>query len=185
MNFRTLPLVATWLLGASGCIITVDRDEAPPPQTTTYAPQPAAPATPMVVVLDADKTMNVVGGDGVGVFVEYKTGGKWQISWTCDTNRTDQLCGFDFQVRASQITNAAVDGIFAVENKDTLVHRVVTSTQVGRMTFEVPEGEPITVRSTIDGENNDDGRYFFFVQDGNVNGGFNGRLSNPLTFKPR
>jgi hypothetical protein len=183
MSMR-IPLFLGWLLTASGCVIAVDRDDRGP-APTVYEPTPVTPTSPVVVVIDADKTMDIRGGDGVGIFVEYKSGGLWQISWTCDTNRTGQSCNFTHSVRATKIQNPVIEGESFEGSDTTLTHQTVTTSGIGRLTFQSVPGEAITLQSTVGGEANSDGRFFFFVQDGNVNGGFNGRLSNPLTFRPR
>src|SRR5579883_97816 len=64
---------------------------------------------PMLVDVDPNQTMNATPGDGVGVFVQYKTGGHWYVWWTCDTNKSGQPCAFDNTVTVSKgtITNVA------------------------------------------------------------------------------
>src|SRR4051812_10475646 len=102
---------------ASGCIYD---DEAPrqlSPDSTPYtpstpdrsasgtadsvgAPTGVSPST-MLVEVDADQTMNAVGGEGVGVFVEYRRGGHWHIWWTCDTKQSAQICDFSVSAAAA------------------------------------------------------------------------------------
>lgn len=48
--------------------------------------------------------------------------------------------------------------------------------------FDTKAGQSITVKATVAGIEN--ASLFFFVQDGKVNGGYAGALSNPLTFRP-
>jgi hypothetical protein len=182
-----IAMLIGWLVTTSGCVIAVDRDDRGPNPSPSYvSPAPVtAPTSPIVVLIDADKTMNIRGGDGVGIFVEYKSEGTWQISWTCDTNRSGQSCNFTHKVQAAKIQDPVIDGE-AFQGSDTsLSHQANTTSGIGKITFKSTPGASITVQSSVGGEANADGRYFFFVQDGNVNGGFNGRLSNPLTFQPR
>src|SRR5690242_1712082 len=97
---------------AVGCVYDNDppRDLAPgqvgaggPPGSTS----PPGPTGPMLVDVDTDQTMNAVGGDGVGVFVEYAKGGHWHVWWTCDTNKTQESCDFavTMTVAAGKIAN--------------------------------------------------------------------------------
>jgi hypothetical protein len=181
-----IALLIAALATANGCVIAVDRDDHGPTPSPAYTtPTPVAPASPVVVLIDTDKTMNVTGGDGVGIFVEYKSEGVWQISWTCDTNRTGQSCNFTHSVQAAKIQDPLIEGQAFPGSDTSLTHQANTTTSIGKISFKSTPGASITVQSTVGGEANADGRYFFFVQNGNVNGGFNGRLSNPLTFQPR
>jgi len=61
--------------------------------------------------------------------------------------------------------------------------RVTTSTQVHGITFKTNPGTVITLEATVGGLKEGPGpnqSFFFFVQDGKINGGFTGRLTNPL-----
>ena len=49
-------------------------------------------------------------------------------------------------------------------------------------TFVTDPGARITIDGTVSGLHSGD--YFFWVQDGKVNGGYGGHLSNPLSFDP-
>jgi hypothetical protein len=185
-TFGKLATGAFALTNVAGCVVTL-RDDDPPSQTSYYAPTPTAPrpTTPVVVLLDTDKTMNATGGDGVGVFVEYKAGGKWQISWTCDTRLTGDSCSFTHTITGTTFTNPVFEGQ-SFEGSDTrLVSRTTVTQGVSKLTFSAPENAAITIQTTLAGDTSSDGRYFFFVQDGKVNGGFAGVLSNPLTFQPK
>jgi hypothetical protein len=171
---------------ASGCVIDT-RDDSPPP-TVRYVDPPApvqVAVSPIIVVVDADKTMDAKGGEGVGVFVEYKSGGKWQISWTCDSRLTGQSCAFTHTIQGSQISNLLVDDVKSAATQSEVRYASTLGDSVGRISFDAAPGASITVKTLLEGDTSQDGRYFFFVQDGKVNGGFAGRLTNPLTFQPK
>jgi hypothetical protein len=144
---------------------------------------------PMLVVVDADRTMNASPGQGVGVFTEYKTGGHWHIWWTCDTSKTSQSCAFDVvaTVSTGAISNVASapaqGGAYAVQTQPQEAEaQIVTTSGVNGMTFDAPAGATITLDAQMDGQR--DGAFLFFVQDGAINGGYTGNLTDPLMLEP-
>jgi hypothetical protein len=205
MNHRVFSgLLACCIL--TGCVI--ENDPAPSRSTggTPVAPAPGASAgsgsggststgsggtgssgtggstvSPMLVDVDTDQTMSATPGDGVGVFIEYKTGGGWHVWWTCDTNTSNQTCNFNVKVSAtSPITNLATQGTAQVstQNPAVLSFQTVTGASIDGVTFSTNPGDVITLDATVDGAPN--GSFVFFVQDGKVNGGYTGKLTNPL-----
>jgi hypothetical protein len=138
----------------------------------------------MLVEIDADKTMDAVAGDGVGLFIEYGKGGHWHLSWTCDTSRTRQSC--DFSISAStasgNITNVDASeltgGFHTSPTSSRLDMTSTTTTEKHGIRFDTSPGAVITVDAAVGGIK--DGAFLFFVQDGKVNGGFTGKLTNPL-----
>ena len=152
-----------------------------------------ASAQPMLVDVDPNQTMNAAPGEGVGVFVEYKTGGHWNVWWTCDTNKTGLNCAFDNIVTVSTgtITNVAGQQLEAsdsvTQDSPQKVEAVTnTTTGVDGITFDTPfssgQTPVITVQSQMGGLYS--GQYFFFVQDGEIDGNYQGMLTDPLMLEP-
>lgn len=141
----------------------------------------------MLVEVDADQTMDAVGGEGVGVFVEYARGGHWHVWWTCDTTRTNQSCEFSVGAAAASGTVTNVDateleGGYVASSSDSRVEAGSTiTTQVHGIRFDTAPGAVITVDATVGGLK--DGAFLFFIQGGKVNGGYAGKLTNPLQFQ--
>jgi hypothetical protein len=179
----TLMLACTVETRSSGTIVPVSE----PPNAS---PAAAGSNEAMLVDVDTNRTMVAQPGDGVGVFTEYAAGGHWHIFWTCDTNRTRFDCGFNIAISTSSpITDAAgesldVNDALSVAKVSTGQLGVVaqTSTQVKGITFDTMPGTSVTLDAQLDGER--DGRILFFVQDGQVNGGYSGPLADPITFEP-
>jgi hypothetical protein len=150
---------------------------------TAPAPSSASPS-PMLVEVDTDQTMTADPGQGVGVFVEYGAGGKWHVWWTCDTAKTNQACDFSVSISAKSgnITNADASemqgGLMTTPTPSSLEASVRTSSQVHGVKFDTSAGAVITLKASLGGLI--DGSFLFFVQDGKVNGGYTGKLSNPL-----
>lgn len=153
------------------------------PGTGKVGPDAGAVA-PMLVAIDTGEVMTAVPGQGVGVFTEYKKGGTWHIWWTCDTAKTNQTCDFAVSVTAG---SGAITGVDASELEGgfssspapwLLETRVTTSSQIHGIRFSTEPGATITLDASVDGMK--DGSFLFFVQDGKVNGGYTGTLTNPL-----
>jgi len=179
-----------WL---TACVVEHDRSNgymtgasaAPAPSGGTGG---SAAPQPVLVTVDTGKTMNADPGDGVGVFVEYAAGGHWSVWWTCDTVKTGQSCVFDVhaEARSGALTNAQgyqlLDGDTAsAPSSQEVVAHTTTTTAVTGIAFDSDPGAIVTLNATIGGVA--DPAYFFFVQDGQVNGGFQGKLTNPLMFQ--
>lgn len=150
------------------------------PQPTATTPVVVDPVT---VVIDTDQTMTAVGGDGVGVFVEYKKGGHWAVWWTCDTTRSNLGCTFSITGTAPGfVRNLSGDTDARVQDGGLWIASTVT-TEVHEIAFDTNPGEKLTLNAKVSGIDPTTS-LFFFVQDGKINGGFTGKLTNPLIFQP-
>lgn len=140
--------------------------------------------TPLLAVIDTDQVMTADPGQGVGVFIEYAKGGKWRIWWTCDTQQTNQDCQYVVSATVSSGTIENVDagqlpgGSTTTPTTSRVEARSTTTNQVHGITFQTNPGAVITVEASVGGIK--DGKFLFFVQGGKVNGGFSGRITNPL-----
>jgi hypothetical protein len=188
MKRIALLFVPVAFLGA--CVVEVDHRHSGPGTTPTTTPTNPAPQTPLLVTVDTDKVMNATAGDGVGVFIEYKAGGTWHVWWTCDTNKSGKPCAFDVKAIASTgtITNLKPDALLATDQStqlsDTSIEvKANTSTAAAGVFFNTDAGARITIDATI-GDVPKAGDYLFFVQDGQVNGGYKGVVTNPLQLEP-
>lgn len=156
----------------------------------TPAPDPSGVSTsPILAVLDTDQVMNADPGQGVGVFSEYFGGGKWHVWWTCDTAKSQQACDVVLSATAasgtiSNLDSTAIDnGSAVISNGSRIDAQTTTTTQVHGIRFNTNPGAVITLEAAVGGLREGPGpnrSFFFFVQDGKINGGFTGRLSNPL-----
>jgi hypothetical protein len=147
---------------------------------------------PLLVVVDTGQTLTASPGEGVGVFTEYQAGGHWRIWWTCDTAVTNLLCAFRIDVTpgagmagsfASIDLPASTDSATLISPSSSSI--TVTSTTrsgIDSVTFDTAPGASITLDAQINGTEN--GQLLFFVQDGKVNGGYQGTISDPLMLEP-
>lgn len=140
----------------------------------------------LVVDIDPNATLVQTPGNGIGVYVEYETGGHWNVTWTCDTNLTGLSCPYiiDASVAQGTITSPVPQGFGA---GDSLTQpgpqdiEAITTTMGGvdQVTFDTDPGTTLQINVRLNAPVS-----FFFVQDGKVNGGYKGSLTNPLIFQP-
>jgi hypothetical protein len=169
---------------------------------------------PMLVRVQTGKTVSASPGNGVGVFVEYAAGGQWNVSWTCDTKVTGDTCAYDINLsvargKISKLTGilgytltSGNDGGFENASEDAtedatedapggpvdaapassfdLSSSVTTNTQ--GVTFQTNPGTTVEISARLGGAG--DGKLFFFVDDGKINDGYKGTLTDPLEFQP-
>ena len=111
------------------------------------------------VEIEADQFIDVSSGDGVGVFVEYATGGDWELFTTCDTEVSELPCEFDLFV--SVPFGSTIWGVDGLElERDDWLHRVESgvlnlgfTTELGfdRVQFRTSPGETIRLDVWLDG----------------------------------
>ena len=196
-NFLLLASMTALAASLTACSDDFDRhyysydDYSSGSSSGTTTPSPATSASPdggvapLLVVVDTNQTMNAVGGDGVGVFVEYAAGGHWHVWWTCDTNQTQAQCNFVVGITAASGAITKLDasqlsgGFASLSSATQLDASSTTTTTVTGVKFDTDPGAQITLDATMG--NLTDGSFLFFVQDGKVNGGYAGTLSNPLS----
>jgi len=77
----------------TGCIIIDGGYDDQPP--VIIDDNPPTTIEPMLVNIDSDMELAAKPGDGVGIFVEYYTGGRYRIWTTCDTNFSGSVCPFE------------------------------------------------------------------------------------------
>jgi hypothetical protein len=142
-----------------------------------------------LVDVDTGQTLTAQPGQGVGVFTEYQAGGHWNVWWTCDTVMTGLSCNFQISVSVSSapVTNLASQlsesGAQPVQVSPNEVSATTTTTNAtDGITFDTAPGAIVTLGAKLDG--NEDGSFLFFVQDGKVNGGYQGALADPLMIEP-
>ncbi len=144
-----------------------------------------ADTMPLLVHVDTGGTLVTTPGNGIGVYVEYQTGGHWSVSWTCDTALTNLSCSYvvDATVTAGSIVETGetveVGGAVSQATPQQIEASTTTTTSVDGVLFDATPGAPITVTVSLNAPVS-----FFFVQDNQVNGGYTGALTNPLIFQP-
>ncbi|APR86781.1 hypothetical protein A7982_12130 [Minicystis rosea] len=188
----TTLLATTACLGAasSGCIIT-SGDHGGGGYTPPDNEEPTETA-PQVVTIDADATIQAVPGDGVGVFVEYSTGGHWNVFTTCDFNAPENggnySCGFDVFAtvldEGATIDNPKGQDLAGQDQIELLadgsVHLYTENTLgLGGIRFDTPVGATVQLEVYLDGYA--DPHYIYWVGKEVLH---QGAPTNPLNFQP-
>ncbi len=172
------------LLATSACLFGDDSRRDYGYGDGVYVAEPTA-AVPLLVEVDTNQTMTVDGGKGVGVFVEYASGGSWSVFWTCDTLLTGQRCDFDVVASVAPgltirniDTRGVGDGVVSNPASNVLEVSGTAGAGVPALYFATDPGAVLTLDARVGGIRS--GAFFFFVQNGRINGDFAGSLSNPL-----
>jgi hypothetical protein len=182
-----LTLAASIGLGGAGCIF-VDNDDGDGGEVTPVEDPPKAD-TPQQVIIDADETMTTSPGDGVGLFIEYATGGHWHIYTACDTNDSGYPCAFDVIVSgvdpATEILNVKPENLTGekdvIQLEGTRAVHLYTETSDGLngMTFDAAPGAMLEVDTYLDDA---PGEHFVYWIGGGVLHA--GAPTNPLDLQP-
>jgi len=175
----------------TGCIIVSDHDRdhgSTPPPVDTNDPPPLD--TPMQVAIDADQIIEATPGEGVGIFVEYASGGHWRVWTTCDTKVSGLGCGFDVFATAldgdviSNVKGEGLEGADLVEedkNYPGSFHLYAeTSSEVDTMTFDASPGSVVELEVYLDGVSQP--RFVYWSGGGVLH---SGAPTNPVDFKPQ
>lgn len=167
LSLRSVKLGSLFALAAclsaasAGCLFVGDdrdgRDPTPIPDDTQV------PVEPELVTIDADAKLNADPGEGVGIFVEYATGGHWRVFTTCDYNTPTNpgyACQYDVFATVldagGEITNVngedleGKDGIAL--RSDGTVHLYAENTVgLNGFTFDAPPGATVELEVYLDG----------------------------------
>ncbi len=164
---RSLPFGCVLLL-ACGCGDASDAAYYEPEQTRSGP----------LVSSSIDSDAQLEGRDpgrGVGLFVEYESGGHWQVDVSCDTELSELGCSW---VVVAEPREGSVFGIVTrdLEHSDDFValsSRVAltsfTNFDLDGFSFRTEPGVPLGLYVSLDGL--PDGRFVFWVGDGAVHGG--------------
>jgi len=172
-------------LAIVGCTLSTN----PPGLPDESNPDAAAPNQITSATIDPNVKLSEPPGTGVGVFVEYATGGHWHLWWTCDTNISGLPCTFEVSatVASGAVTNVAGDRL---ETDDTLSSNTTevtlstsTTTGVDGVWFDTSPGTSISVLGKVGSAQY--GTFFFWSQSGVIEGGGTpAHVADPLTFVP-
>jgi hypothetical protein len=177
-------------VGASGCFVGTDPYYGdvvvvgdPLPDTVVVVDDPAIAQE----TIDADVTMDYKPGDGVGLYVEYSSGGHWHVFTTCDTKLTDLSCAFDVVIRpeAGSLVSkvggydlAAGDSVGLTESGAVRLLSTTTLSDQG-VDFDLDPGALVEIDFLLDGAPQP--QFVYAVSHGLV---LNGVATNPVQFIP-
>lgn len=154
--------------------------------------EPTDPSTPADSIVDVsiqpDRVLEATPGEGVGIFVEYMSGGKWRIWTTCDTFSSKQVCAFDIfaaTTRAEHLRAYAsenLEGFDEVKDLgDGMVQLVAdTDSDTDALILELEEYQPLELEVYIDGQSAQP--FVYWVSDDVIHAG---APDNPVRFTPQ
>jgi hypothetical protein len=124
--------------------------------------------------IDTGATMTDI-ESGVGVFVEYTTGGTWKLQVGCDTATSDLECNWDIwaytreggRFISSEALNLERSDWLAVYSDGQLELQAITRTDLDGVIFKADPGDPVTFDLWLDGEKYPED-YFYYVSEGAV-----------------
>jgi hypothetical protein len=136
--------------GANGGV-----DERPVPTPTNNDASTDIPDSPPAqsVVVDVGSAPRASSGNGAGVFIGYRGSGQWDVSWTCDTNISNEGCVFDLSIRGQSLAIASEVPTTAVTSATTtkIVTHTLTATETDSISLTTTPGQPITVSARFNG----------------------------------
>ena len=181
---RTLLLAIPLALLSAAC--TYDNGNA---RRIASSGGPSADCGPIAESkIDVDRQIEVDQGQGAGVFIEYASGGHWQVRTSCDTLKTNTNCAWDIIVTPEDgrsLSNVVASDLEAGDSvlpyPDSASYQFVASTSVDLdgFTFDTDPGAGVQVDALLD--DSCALQYFFWVGDGALHPG---SPSNPLTLLP-
>jgi hypothetical protein len=132
---------------------------------------------PVYATIDTDAKLSDV-ESGVGVFIEYATGGVWTLKVGCDTATTDQTCEWDIRALTPEGVPISSMQALDLESSDWLsvasdgVVQLVTTTgdNLDGVTFTTIPDKPIEFDVLLKDESYPE-RFVFFVSGGEVTNG--------------
>lgn len=185
------PAVLTFGIASAGCIIVDDNrcDDWNNDCTVVQEPPIEQPSPEILQVsIDPDTVFNdVVPGEGVGLFLEYGTGGKWRLWTACDTNYSNVACAFDATVSvdsASEILSVEGEDLEGFDDARMIDAGAAafmsdTGSDTDGMLFETTPGATVRLDMALDGKS--EPRFVFWFGDGVLH---KGAPSNPVDFLP-
>jgi hypothetical protein len=166
----------------AGCVL-VDNRHSNDTDSSTTTPEPT---TPTQTSIDPGKALETKPGEGVGVFVEYQTGGHWHVWTACDTNISGVACQFDVYATAvsgAELSNLKAEGLEdtdAVSIKAGSLHlSAQTTKEFDGMTFDATPGAIVEIEARVDDAT--DPHVLYWYGDGVLH---KGAPTNPIDFKP-
>lgn len=139
--------------------------------------------------IDVDSQIEVDAGQGAGVFIEYASGGHWQVRTSCDTLKNDASCKWDIIVTPEDgkaLSNVAPTDLEATDSlqpfpNDSRSYQLIASTSgdIDGFSFDSEPGAAISIDALLDDVCAVP--YFFWVGGGALHPG---SPSNPLILVP-
>jgi hypothetical protein len=134
--------------------------------------------------IDADATMtNLNPGQGVGMMIEYGSGGTWYVKFTCDTSKTNLPCLWSIDAQSLDGSSLGGVDVQQLDSEDavtpqpkkpySLMYDGITTTELDSFSFQADAGKPIGFDVWLQDEY-EPNRFVFWIGDGWLNKGISG-----------
>lgn len=179
--FLAVPL----LLLASAC----SYDNGHVRRVYSSGPSCSSSSTPAESTIDVDRQFDADSIQGAGLFLEYSSGGHWQLRTSCDTATTNSDCNWDVIVTpedGSTIVNVAASDLEGNDSvsqypEDRVSYQLLATTgsDFDGFSFDANPGAAVLVDAYLG--DTCALPYFFWIGDGAVH---SGSPTNPLVLVP-
>ena len=187
------PFVLALTLGAatSGCFFIDDGgghhgSDMPPDTSSPGDPGDPNPQDIPQVGIQPDQALSATPGEGVGIFVEVRSDGKWHVWTTCDTFSSKAVCAFDIfaSVDPEQLHSYATDQLEGYDVVKDLGDGQIefladTDSDIDGLILDADVGAPLTLEVYLDGSPAQG--FVYWVSNDIIHGG---APDNPVQFVP-
>ena len=172
---------------ASAC--TYDNGDARRYTDPSPADSPTSCGPAVESTIDVNAQIEVQAGEGAGVFLEYTSGGHWQLRTSCDTLKNNVSCKWDIIVTPEEgqtLSNVVATDLESTDDlrpfsADSVSYQLVaeTSGDIDGFSFDSAPGAAISVDALLDDQCALP--FFFWIGDGALH---KGSPSNPVVLIP-
>ena len=173
-----------WTIGLSGVLLAACGYDNGGAHRDVYTTPDQSSDVAYQGSIDANATMTDINpGQGLGMMIEYTSGGTWHVMFTCDTAKTNLSC--NWSIDAYTLDGSDIGGI-DVQNLDSddavtpdpktksaIHYDGITTTELDEFSFQANAGNPVEFYVWLSDEP-EPYRYVFWIGDGWMNKGISG-----------
>lgn len=160
-----------------------DGDQVVEQPPDDQVPEPTVPS----YAIQSDMVFEAKPGEGVGIFVEYQSGGKWHVFTTCDTFTSKQVCSFDIFAGGRTAEDLRAYATEETEGFDevkdlgdgTVELLADTDSDTDGLVLELTAGSALNLEVYLDGQSAE--KFVYWISDDTVHAGV---PENPVQFVP-
>jgi hypothetical protein len=156
------------------------------PRPAPRCPVPSASAETATIDTNDTNTISSAPGEGIGVLVDYDTGGHWHVWTVCDTSISNFACAFDVTAQVlggDVVTSVTGENLESGESAglacpDTAYLSSTTDLGIDGVRFTTTPGASVQITGAVDGTVFPDIVFWAFQ------GAAQASTTNPVTLTP-